>query len=130
MLKRIAESNLTDAEKVACALRGWLAVDMDAGAHLYRSDGRTGKAPRWILVVNHSGQVFGGGDSTVHRFRAWTLAEAMEKGEARMAKMHAARVKAMLAESRRIADDLARIEARNSGGVFATLHLQIGEMPR
>lgn len=128
MLTTVADSILTDTEKMAATLRGWSAVDVEIGAHLYRSAERTGNKPGWILVLHRSGQVFGGGDADYYRkipFGSCTLDEALNRANAKLVRILATRVKLMAAESRRIAQELDRIETRNSGGVFATLHLTI-----
>ena len=81
MLVKITESPLSDSEKITAAiLRDWYAVDVETGAHLFRSRGRPkyGNAPKWFLILPHDGKLFDSrGDCERNAFRAESLDQAI-----------------------------------------------------
>jgi hypothetical protein len=49
MLKPTSE--LPEQERFNAWMLGWVAIDGDSGAFLFRTDGRTSKAPKYILIL-------------------------------------------------------------------------------
>jgi len=76
-------------------IRGWDAIDPDSGAHLSASNGRTSRAPKYILIlpnkpVQERG-LFGPSDWDYphgRKFvRAWSLKDAIELANEKLRKM-------------------------------------------
>lgn len=90
MLVRIAESTLTSAEKMSALFRGWAAVDVETGARLYCSGGRTAADPKWFLILPRDGKLFGGDGSWERSiFRATDLDQALVIAEKKLLKLRA-----------------------------------------
>ena len=49
MLKPISE--LPEQDRFNALMLGWVAIDTDSGAYLFRTYGRTSKAPKYILIL-------------------------------------------------------------------------------
>lgn len=102
MLKRIGELDLTRGEVFTAYMRGWIAIDPESGAFLHATDGRTSKAPKYILILpNKSVDERGGLLSTDMDFdypsgrkivRAWDAGEAIEAANVKLQKMLKAEV--------------------------------------
>lgn len=91
MLVKITESTLSDTEMITAAiLRDWYAIDVETGAHLFRSRGRPkyGNAPKWILMLPHHGRLFDcHGDWERAVFRADNLDQAIATANDKLPKL-------------------------------------------
>lgn len=99
MLTSVRE--LSDQDRMNALWKDWVAVDPVTGAHLSRLNGRTRKAPRYVLIlpnksVEERGGLFGPYEWDYPQgrkfVRAWTVQEAIEQADAKLIKMLAARV--------------------------------------
>jgi hypothetical protein len=97
MLTKIAQSNLSDVNKVGVALiRGWDAIDTENFAYLRQSAGR-GKygLPKYHLLVfvnppatfEELLQAYSNFDTVYSAVRAWTLDEAIDVANKRLPKL-------------------------------------------
>ncbi len=86
----------TEDERIYAWMAGWTAVDPISGAMLSRSNGRSSKAPKYILILPNKSVEERGGLFTKHDWdypqgrkfvRAWSGAEAIELANAKLAKM-------------------------------------------
>lgn len=91
MLVKTADSSLTDTEKITAAiLRDWHAVDVETGAHLSRSRGRSryGSDPKWYLILPHDGNLFDSSNGCERAvFRAPDLNEAVAIASEKLPKL-------------------------------------------
>lgn len=89
-------NQLPPDDYLAAIFRGWVAIDPESGAQLSVSHGRTSKAPKYILIlpnrsVEARGGLFASYDWDYPRgrkfLRAWTVEEAIEIANVKLAKM-------------------------------------------
>lgn len=89
-------SQLPPDDYLAAIFRSWVAIDIESGAQLSMSHGRTSKAPKYILVlpnksVEERGGLFANYDWDYPKdrkfLRAWTVKEAIEIANVKLAKM-------------------------------------------
>lgn len=89
-------SQLPPDDYLAAIFRSWVAIDIESGAQLSMSHGRTSKTPKYILVlpnksVEERGGLFASYDWDYPHgrkfLRAWTVEEAIEIANVKLAKM-------------------------------------------
>jgi hypothetical protein len=94
MLKPISE--LPEEDRFKALMLGWVAVDPDNGAHLFRTNGRTMTAPKYILIlpsksVQERRSLFRDSDFDYPHgrkiVRAWSDEEAITDANERLPKM-------------------------------------------
>lgn len=98
MLKLIGEiEELTPAERLGAVIRGWVALDMESGAQLSQTHGRTkGGLPKYVLILPNKSVEGRGGHFEYadwdypggRKFiRAWTLKEASDIANQKLERM-------------------------------------------
>lgn len=95
-MRLVPISQLPPDDYLAAIFRSWVAIDPESGAQLSVSHGRTSKAPKYILIlpnrsVEARGGLFASYDWDYPRgrkvLRAWTVKEAIEIANVKLAKM-------------------------------------------
>ena len=97
MLKPIDEIDLSGTERITAIIRGWVALDTDTGAFLSQTSGRgKGGLPKYILILPNKSVAERGGLFASYQWdypkgrkfiRAWTLREAVEAANIKLARM-------------------------------------------
>lgn len=81
--------------RLVMALRGQIALDLETGAHVWASRGRSRGAPHYGLTIpipaaQRTADPWGYvAKEKHHRFRAWSDAEALAHAQAYLTKWHA-----------------------------------------
>jgi hypothetical protein len=97
MLRPISQVTLTDTERIAAVLKGWMALDTETGAFLSQTRGRGKRGlPTYILILPNKTLIQRGGlfaeydwDYPKDRkfIREWTDEAAIETANKRLRKM-------------------------------------------
>lgn len=89
-------SQLPPSDYLAATFRRWCAIDLENGAFLSMSHGRTSKAPKYILILPNKSIEERGGLFTPYNWdyptgrkflRAWSTAEAIQIANVKLEKI-------------------------------------------